>query len=171
MNPTKFPPLEKFTAIDFETAHAQNWSICQVGLVTVEYGKITNEIDLLIQPPGNHYHWGNSRVHGIKRQTTKDAAFFSEIWDQIEPFIANQNIVAHNASFDCSCLRSVLTYYELPVPEFSAHCTVKIYKRNLKFLCDLYGIEINHHHALSDAKACAHLFMMHLNDEKKSIKI
>jgi len=163
----EFPPLSKFTAIDFETAHAKSWSICQIGLVTVENGIITNEVDILVQPPGNQYHWGNSRVHGIKRNHTEHAPFFSEVWDQIEPFIANQNIVAHNAPFDCSCLRSVLTFYNLPIPDFTAHCTVKIYKRNLKFLCDLYGIEINHHNALSDARACAQLFIKHLNSENK----
>jgi len=33
-----------FTAIDFETAQGYRWSICQVGLVRVEQGVITNEI-------------------------------------------------------------------------------------------------------------------------------
>lgn len=167
METTIFPPKSKFTAIDFETAHAKNWSICQVGLVTVEDGIITKEVDILVQPPGNSYHWGNSRVHGINKKKTLNAPFFNEIWHEIEPFIANQNIVAHNAPFDRSCLRSVLTFYNFPIPDFEPHCTVKIYKRNLKFLCDLYGIEINHHDALSDARACAQLYIKYLNSESK----
>ena len=169
MSQNKFPPLSQFTAIDFETADGKSSSICQIGLVTVNNGIITNEVEILVQPPGNQYHWGNSRVHGINRRKTAHAPFFSEVWDQIEPFITNQNIVAHNAPFDCGCLRSTLSLYELPIPDFTAHCTVKIYKRNLKFLCDLYDIEINHHNALSDAKACAQLFIMHLNSENKII--
>lgn len=42
-----------FTAIDFETAHGYGWGICQVGLVRLENGAITDEIDLLVQPPDN----------------------------------------------------------------------------------------------------------------------
>lgn len=34
-----------FTAIDFETAHGKRWSICQVGLVRVENGLITKDIE------------------------------------------------------------------------------------------------------------------------------
>jgi DNA polymerase-3 subunit epsilon len=44
-----------FTAIDFETAQGYLWSICQVGLVRVENGIITQEINLLVQPPDNYY--------------------------------------------------------------------------------------------------------------------
>jgi len=42
--------MECFTAIDFETAQGYRWSICQVGLVRVNNGIITDEINLLIQP-------------------------------------------------------------------------------------------------------------------------
>lgn len=31
---------DTFTAIDFETAHPQRWSICAVGLVRVEGGRV-----------------------------------------------------------------------------------------------------------------------------------
>lgn len=47
--------MEAFTAIDFETAQGYRWSICQVGLIRVENGIITKEINLLVQPPDNYY--------------------------------------------------------------------------------------------------------------------
>lgn len=151
-----------FTAIDFETAHGKMWSICQVGLVRVENGVIVKELELLVQPPGNEYHWGNSRVHGITKKDTAHARFFNEVWHEVEPYISGQHVVAHNASFDCACLEETLKFYNLPRPKYRDHCTVKIYKRNLALLCETYGIELNHHNALSDARACASLFMMHL---------
>ena len=40
--------MENFTAIDFETAQGYRWSICQVGLIRVEQGLITNEINGII---------------------------------------------------------------------------------------------------------------------------
>lgn len=159
----KFLSFTDFTAIDFETANAKYTSICQVGLVRMENGVITKEIELLVQPPDNQYHWGNSRVHGIKSKHTKNAPSFKEIWPEIEPYITHQHIVAHNAPFDAKCLRDTLHHFELEVPDFHQHCTVAIYKRNLKYLCDYYHIDINHHNALSDAKACAQLFQRYLN--------
>ncbi len=151
-----------FTAIDFEAANGKYTSICQVGLVRVEHGIITDELDLLIRPPQNDYHWGNSRVHGIYPKDTVNAPAFSKIWHRMERFIAGQKIVAHNASYDCKCLKQTLAYYNLPIPEFESHCTVKIYKKNLADLCKLHNIELQHHNALSDARACAQLYLKHL---------
>jgi len=164
-----FSSFANFTAIDFETAHGKMWSICQVGLVRVEAGVIVNELELLVQPPGNEYHWGNSRVHGLSRKDTAHAPFFNEVWDQVEPFITGQNVVAHNASFDCACLDQTLDFYRLARPKYQDHCTVKIFKRNLALLCKHYGIELKHHNALSDAKACAKLFMLHLEGRTEAL--
>src|SRR5690606_1089193 len=169
MQLSEFSALSRYTAIDFETAHAKPWSICQVGLVRVEEGTITKEIDLLVQPPGNNYHWGNTRVHGISKKVTAHAPTFAEIWPEMEPYINGQHIVAHNAPFDVSCLKASLAFYNLPVPQFQSHCTVKIFKRNLALLCNAYGIELNHHQALSDAKACAALFQMHLEGKTEEM--
>lgn len=158
-----------FTAIDFETAHAKMWSICQVGLVRVENGVIVRELELLVQPPKNEYHWGNSRVHGLSRKDTAHAPAFNEIWEQMLPYIAGQHLVAHNADFDCTCLRQTLDYYQIAQPRFQQHCTVKIFKRNLALLCNAYDIELKHHNALSDAKACATLFQMHLEGKSAAM--
>jgi len=167
MEITDFSSLVTFTAIDFETANGKLNSICQVGLVRVENGIITHELEILVQPPGNEYHWGNSRVHGINRTKTAHAPTFDEVWAQMAPFIAGQDVVAHNASFDCSCLDHTLDFYHIPIPTYKPHCTVKIYKRNLALLCQTYGIELVHHNALSDARACAVLFLRHLSGHRQ----
>lgn len=169
MELSDFSSLASFTAIDFETANGKMNSICQVGLVRVENGEIVKEIELLVQPPNNDYHWGNSRVHGINRRTTAHAATFDEVWPIMEPYISGQDVVAHNAPFDCTCLEHTLQYYKLAVPVFKKHCTVKIYKRNLALLCEHYGIALEHHNALSDAKACAALFQIYLDESKNGV--
>jgi DNA polymerase-3 subunit epsilon len=167
--PTDTTPLTSFTAIDFETAHGKAYSICQIGLVRVENGLITDEINILVQPPANEYHWGNTRVHGITSRHTANAPTFDAVWHKMEPYITGQHVVAHNAPFDCSCLLQTLAFYNLPQPEFQQHCTVKIFKRNLALLCKLYDIELKHHDALSDARACATLFMMHLDGKSEEM--
>lgn len=157
--------MTSFTAIDFETAHPQKWSICQVGLVRVENQIITEQLSILVQPPDNYY-WNNFiDIHGICPQQTVDAPTFDRVWYQIEPFIKNQNVVAHNGfGFDFHCLNQTLEYYDIPSPEFIGHCTYRIFRDNLASLCNQYKINLNHHDALSDARACAQLFNLHLNN-------
>lgn len=160
--------IKTFTAIDFETAQGgRNFhTICQVGLVRVVKGKITDTISMLVQPPGNYYWYKfTEEVHGIDAETTLNSPTFDKIWNKIKPYIHNQHIVAHNASFDIGCLKASLEYYNLPIPEFTHSCTCNLYGRTgLAELCEEYDIELNHHDALSDAMACAELFVKHLNN-------
>lgn len=148
-----------YTAIDFETAHGKRWSICQVGLVRVENGVITDELSILVQPPDNFYWDRFIDIHGISPNQTANEPTFEQIWHLIEPFIANQNLVAHNGfSFDFPCLKQVLEYYNISQPIFTGHCTYRIFGTNLATLCKEHKIKLNHQDALSDAKACAELF-------------
>jgi len=152
-----------FTAIDFETAHYQGWSICQVGLIRVEQGLITEEHSWLVQPPDNYYYRGFTAIHGIHAEMTESAPTFNIVWDKMQPYIEQQHVVAHNGiSFDFPVLNKTLQYYGMWKPDFEKHDTYRIYKKGLAKLCLEYDIALKHHDALSDARACALLFMMHL---------
>jgi DNA polymerase III subunit epsilon len=160
--------IRSFTAIDFETAQGKMHSICQVGLVRIEKGTITEKLSLLVKPPDNYYWNSFIDIHGITPVKTINAPTFDQIWRKIEPFIKKQNVVAHNISFDASCLRQTLGFYNIPIPEYTKHCTCNIYfRRGLRELCDHFKIELDHHDALSDAMACAELFLRHLNSVGK----
>jgi len=154
--------IDTFTAIDFETAQGKRWSICQVGLIRVEKGIIKDQVSILVQPP-NNYYWDNFiDIHGITPQQTANAPTFDKVWKQIEPFIKNQNVVAHNGfSFDFHCISQTLEYYGITPPNYTGHCTYRIFRDNLASLCREHKIPLNHHNALSDAMACAKLFMIH----------
>jgi len=153
-----------FTAIDFETAQGKRWSICQVGLVRVENGIIKDQLSVLVKPPTNYYWDRFIDIHGITPEMTACSPTFNKVWKQIEPFIKNQNVVAHNGfSFDFPCLNQTLEYYDMATPDYKGHCTYKIFRDNLASLCKEHKIPLNHHDALSDAMACAKLFLIHLN--------
>jgi DNA polymerase-3 subunit epsilon len=155
---------KSYTAIDFETAQGKRWSICQVGLVRVENEIITAQLSILVQPPDNYYWNRFIDIHGITPEQTVNAPTFDIVWQQIEPFIKNQQVVAHNGfAFDFNCLAKTLEYYAISVPEFTGHCTYRIFGDNLSSLCQQYNISLNHHEALSDARACGELFKIHLN--------
>ncbi len=158
-----------FTAIDFETANQNRASICSVGLVRVENGKIVKEIHQLINPraPFNFY---NTVVHGITAFDVRNAPTFDDFFCEMSPFLQDA-VVAHNAAFDISCLRSEIERYAIPTPNFKYFCTLCMSRRineaprhKLDCLAEFYELgEFNHHNALADARICAKLFDIFTN--------
>ena len=156
-----------FTAIDFETAIGKRWSICQVGIVRVENGRIINKISRLVKPPNNEYSEWNTRVHGITPSDTINSPFFPKVWNEIKPYFENNLIVAHNTDFDIDCLNKTLEYYDIPKPKFEIDCTYKRTGQKLDNLCEAFDIKLdNHHDAECDAKACAEIYIKLLNNDK-----
>lgn len=163
-----------FAAIDFETATAYPSSACAVGIVTVEYGFITEAWHALIQPPDNTYWRDNIRVHGIRPYDTLYEPDFFEIYPAIKQRLSGKTIVAHNESFDRNVLKHSMKYYGLEYADLDIadrwECTLRIYRQKgfrpagLRACCDRLGIELNHHQALSDAMACAKLYLRHLEE-------
>lgn len=162
-----------FTAIDFETATGHPHSACAVGIVTVNDGIITEEYYTLIQPPDNEYWYRNIMVHGIKPVETLDKPMFDELYPEIHKRLFGRKIVAHNEAFDRNVLAKTMRWYGLYYDELEIaekwECTCRIYRAkgykpaNLKACSDRNGIALNHHEALSDARACAKLYMLHDN--------
>lgn len=159
-----------FTAIDFETATYHPESACAVGIITVNDGVITDEFYTLIQPPYNHYSYHNIRVHGITPTHTQDEKTFDGHFDAIRSRLFGRTIVAHNESFDRNVLMRTMQHYGLYYDELEIsdrwECTCKIYRAkgykpaNLKYCSERNNIELNHHDALSDALACAKLYLI-----------
>lgn len=161
--------MHTFTSIDFELATSDYTSVCAVGLVSVADGKIVNEFYSLVQPPANKYMWQTTRVHGIKPKDTANAPTFDQLFPAILPLIYGQNMVAHNEELDRKVLRQTMQYYGLVYDELELqqtwNCTSKIYKQlgfektKLSIVCEIMGIELKPHDALSDARASAELFL------------
>lgn len=162
--------MPTFTALDFETAQGKRWSICQVGLVRIENGRIMQQINRLVKPPGNLYFPMNTGIHGIAAHHTQTAPTFAALWPELQPYIENQTVVAHNAAFDVSCLRQTLDYYGVAHPAFLQQCTYRLYGKKLSDLCREHKIPLNHHDALSDALACAKLYLKHLGVNRQTLK-
>lgn len=158
-----------FTAIDFETATGRRDSACAVGIVVVEGGEIADRFYSLIQPPNNYYWRKNIRIHGIRPSDTLTAPTFEAVYPELRSRLRGRVVVAHNETFDRSVLRRAMEYYglwygDLDLPD-RWECTLKIYRRKgfrpckLSDCCRCMGIDLNHHEALSDAMACAQLYL------------
>lgn len=157
-----------FTAIDFETA--VGYHPCSVGIVTVENGVIVDEFVTLIKPPKNEYSPFTIRVHGIHPRDTVNAKTFIQLYPEIKKRLENRVVVAHNESFDRNVLAKTMALYQLDYQDLNIasrwECTVKIYKAKgivptkLSDCCHKMNIALNHHEALSDARACAKLYLL-----------
>ncbi len=159
--------LNNFAAIDFETANGNPCSVCSVGIVVVRNGIVTDTFYSLIQPEPNYYAWFCQQVHGLSHEDTDNAPVFPYVWRQIEPLIEGLPLVAHNSPFDEGCLTAVFGVYPMDYPDYKFYCTCRASRRHFGRLlpnhqlhtvaaaCG-YNLE-NHHHALADAEACAHI--------------
>ncbi len=159
-----------FTAIDFETATQNRNSACAVGIVTVENGIITDEYYTLIKPPNNEYHKRCIQVHGITEIDTENALTFDKIYPEIKKRLQGRIVVAHNESFDRIVLQKTMAENGLDYSKLNIsdrwECTMKLCRANKKYpssklneCCVVDNIELNHHEALSDARACAELYL------------
>lgn len=154
-----------FITIDFETANSQRDSPCEIGLTFVQDKKIIETKSWLIKPMDNDFDDFNISIHGIKPHDVLNMPEFNSVWNEVLPLVENQFLIAHNASFDISVLRSTLSLYGLPFPNIKYSCSYIFSKKvweglsayDLKTLCKLNGIEFNHHRAGDDSKATAEL--------------
>lgn len=152
-----------FTALDFETANRQTHSACSVALTVVRNNEIVDEYYTLIKPE-TWFDAFNTKIHGIKESDVLDSPKFPEIWGEMAHYFSeDQLVVAHNMPFDKRILTGTMNYYGMKQPTFQTLCTVQSSRRLLRGLPNhklntvaaYYGIPLNHHHALDDARACA----------------
>jgi len=159
--------MKDFAAIDFETANEQPSSVCSVGVVIVRGGQIVDSFYSLIHPEPEYYKWFCQQVHGLCEEDTWDAPIFPAVWSRIEPLIEGLPLVAHNARFDEGCLKAAFRVYQMDYPDYQFFDTLAASRRHfgcalpnhqLQTVSAACGFDLeNHHHALADAEACAHI--------------
>jgi DNA polymerase III subunit epsilon len=158
----KVKPM-KLVAIDFETANRDPNSACALGIVQIENETIFHEEIFLIRPPS--YKFEFTRIHGIMWSDVAQAPNFQQVWNSIATRIERADaLVAHNASFDRRVLYACCDLYQIPRPKQPFICTValarerwNLYPTKLPDVCKYLNISLNHHQALSDARACAEI--------------
>lgn len=165
-----------FVAVDFETCNHLQYP-CQVALVFVRDGKISETFSTYINPHGK-FESCVSAIHGITDCDVLDAPDFRHIYDKLFRVFRHYPIVAHGAQFDKSVFCKACARYGLPVPKMTFYCTSALYRENapelgcykLDALCAYFDISLDSHHdALCDAIACAKLFIRLLENEDSAI--
>lgn len=171
--------LANFVAIDLETATSERSSICQIGITEVVDGKLAQTKSWLVQPEGNVYDPINIWIHGITPSDTKNSPSFPEVWKEVQPYLQNKIVVAHNTSFDMYALKYAFDKYEMEYPTFDYFCSLRIAKYTIKG-CYSYSLDVvlyhlgidigQHHKADYDSRGCALLLLKCLENEGSTLE-
>ena len=163
-------PQNSFIAVDFETATFSKMA-CQIGVTIVENGVIKGTAVDYIQPPENKYEMGCIKVHHINPEQTINAPTFDVVWQNYKGLFENYPVVAHNAPFDESVLRTNLDYYGIPHNKIAKFiCTYQIYSLSLDKLCWAFDLHDDQHHdAGFDSLRCAQFYKFYLEGIKPDL--
>ena len=160
----------RYIAFDVETPNRYNSRMSAIGISVVEDGRIVDSFSSLVDPE-QLFDWFNTQLTGIDSEAVRGAPTFPTLWERLEPLMASGVLVAHNASFDMGVLKKCLHDYgilwQTQVPGL---CTVLMGRRllpgishRLNDMCEYYGIDLAHHRADSDSRACAEILIRYLN--------
>jgi len=125
-------PIEdsEFTVLDFETTgtSAKNARVIEVGLVKVKNLKVKDTYSTLIDPETD-IPFFITELTGITNSLVNDAPTFAQIARELEDFIGDSVLTAHNLPFDLSFLKSEFQRVEIPFEERPMLCTLKLARR------------------------------------------
>lgn len=151
----------------------QGHRIIEIGCVELVNRKPTGKTFHHYLQPDREIDEGALEVHGITQQFLADKPRFKDIAEEFLAFIANAELVIHNAPFDTSFLQHELKLLGGPLTDLSEHCTVLDtlalarqmhpgQKNSLDALCKRYEIDNSqrqYHGALLDAEILADVYL------------
>lgn len=154
----------KYIAFDVETPNSLNNRMSAIGITVIEDGAITKEFYSLVDPEQELAPF-NIALTGITPEMIEGQPTFGQLWPTIGPILTDPDglLLAHNAPFDMGVLGKCIEAYNIDAPLFLKYaCTCQMSKEaapdlpnhKLNTLCDCLCIELDHHNAGSDARAC-----------------
>lgn len=161
--------------LDTETTglyHAQGHRVIEIAAVEVVNRRLTKNHFHYYLNPDREIDQGAQEVHGISLEFLQDKPRFAEIANELITFIADAELIMHNAPFDVGFLNCELGLMGLKPVEAVVEKitdTLKIAKEmrpgqrnNLDALCRHFGIDNSKrtlHGALLDAELLADVYM------------
>lgn len=157
----------EFAVLDFETTGTSSKfaRVIEVGIAKVKNGKIIDTYSSLINP-GCKIPYQITLLTGITNDDVLNAPYFEELVDDIESFIGDSVLVAHNLQFDYSFLRAEFLRAGKETKQIKKVCTLKLARKLYpelpskslgKVVKHLRIKHVNVHRALGDATVTAKL--------------
>ena len=169
--------MPSFVSIDVETANNDAASICQIGMVRFENGKIVEKYNKLINPDCQFLPM-NISIHGIDSKKVKNAPRFFEIYDEINYWLSSSVITSHSFFDRNAIFRSIERDLLLPPNPIWIDATTIIRRTWAQYSKRGYGlsnlsrdfeIEFMHHDACEDARVSGEILCRAIIDSGKSI--
>ncbi len=165
----------QFIAVDVETANSDRHSVCQIGLVAFAKGNASWEWSTLVNPECD-FDGFNVQLHGITSHHVRLAPLWPSALSAISECINGQILVSHTR-FDCDAICHATHRYGLALPACSwlDACAVakvawpNLGQHDLESLCRLFDIQLDHHNAASDARACGEILSRAMSETGLSV--
>ena len=152
----------RLCTIDFETANQNMGSACSIGIVVSEGSEIIFESNHLLRPHHSVFYFDpkNISIHNILPSDVEYEVEFDQVFEILRPWFETSILMAHNAIFDMTVLRKLFQLYKIDNPrikyidslEIARKMLPRLQNHRLNTVCEYFGIELNHHDALSDAR-------------------
>ncbi|MCH9695906.1 MAG: DNA polymerase III subunit epsilon [Gammaproteobacteria bacterium] len=162
--------------LDTETtglSPAQGHRIIEIGCIELLDRRLTGREFHRFLNPERDIDEGAERVHGISRESLENEPYFQEIADEFLEFIADAELVIHNASFDVGFIEHELKLMKHKKPAIEDHAAVldtltlarKLHpgqRNSLDALCKRYEVDASKrdvHGALIDSEILANVYL------------
>ena len=155
--------MRQYVALDLETSglSPERDAIIEIGATHFENGEILKEYSSLVAFDGTLSEQ-ITHITGIYPEDLEDARVLEVVLPEIDAFVGDLPIVAHNVSFDLRFLRKQGLFYNnqaLDTFELSTILLPRMPRYTLSSLTTSLEITLeNAHRALDDARACGMLY-------------
>ena len=157
-----------FVVFDVETTgfSATDDRVIEMGAVKIKDGKVIDNFSEFTDP-GFHIPYRITELTTIDDATVAGCPSFDEILEKFMDFCKDSVLVAHNAEFDISFIKSSMhrkgikfDYEYIDTLELSRYLLPDLKKHRLDTLTALFNINLeNHHRAIDDATATGFVFL------------
>lgn len=158
--------IKDYVVLDLETTglDPKTDKIIEIGAVQVREGVITDTYTTLVHP-GRGLSEKTKELTGITPDDLGEAPYIEDVLEDLLSFIGNDVLLGHNILFDFSFLKRVVVNQKkvfekegIDTLRIARRFLTELESRNLGFLCEYYGIELEAHRALNDAIATHRLY-------------
>ncbi|MGJ7044448.1 PolC-type DNA polymerase III [Thermoanaerobacterium thermosulfurigenes] len=166
-----------FVVFDIETTGLSsiNDNIIEIGAVKIKNFQIVDTFETFVNPQV-HISKFITKLTGITDDMVKEYPSIEEILPKFLDFIKDSILVAHNANFDVTFIKTKARNLGMEVDnpvldtlELSRHMYENLKNYKLDTVAQHLGVSLeNHHRAVDDAKATAEIFIKSINKLKEN---
>jgi DNA polymerase III subunit epsilon len=167
-----------FVVIDVETANPNFSSICQVGVVAFQNGRLHDSWESLVNPE-DYFDEMNVSIHGIQELAVRNAPKWKDVHLQLSQWLKGQIVVSHT-SFDRAAITRACEKSDVLPHDCTWLDTSRVVRRawpifaqngyGLANVAKHFKIEFEHHNAIEDARVAGEILLLAMAETCLSVE-